>query len=145
MCPNYDWTCWKKFHDYYLPLGLFRTPHSMSERFKSVTLNRHNTFLQKQREVTNQTSENTKSACVLGNDITWPTNDEEDIIRGRKKIQEDLENDTTKNNYFILSNHEEGRKRLNEQMKADMKESNNGERHSINDTHELTLTSKFSV
>ena len=80
---------------------------------------------------------------MLGDDLTWPNNDE-DIIRGRKTIEDDLANDTRKDNYIILSNHEEGRKRLKEQMKDRLKLINNGAILPIKDTHELTLTRQFN-
>ena len=102
MYANQDWTFWKKFHDYYLSLGLFKDPNSNAKPYTAVRFNTQNTVFRKQKEATQQTQ---KRQCIDRKEGDYSINvnyDSDNIIRGRKSVEENLANDTSKDDYIYF-------------------------------------------
>ena len=90
MCPNHDWTCWKKYHDYYYPKHLFSNPKPNSSPTCSCQVNKTNVQFLNQRKAIDQPyvrKRKPQDHMTSPSDSILSTNQ---IITGRRSLQEDL-------------------------------------------------------
>lgn len=64
------------------------------------------------------------------------SSDTNNIIRGRKSVEDDLANDTSKDNYICISKYEEDRKKAKQKRKDRASKTDNGN-NDISQTHVL--------
>ena len=139
LCPNKQWTCWDKYHNYYGPAGLFRPPHDQSKPKCSVLLNQTHELAVRRRNAT-KPNQNYMIHMLPNHEgpLEIVTNDSP-IIKGKKTLIDDLENDVTKDNYASLTRHENDRNQLRKKRKL------NADSEKIDNILPQSLCRQFSI
>ena len=115
MCPHVTWTCWRKFHEYYLPAGLFHNVKERCDPFSSVQFNRRNTMFKCQQDAINV--KNSKFIGEYCPENKSHPNSNNQIIMGRKTIQDELRKEHKRETYKTIL---EDEAKKNKQKKKDM-------------------------
>ena len=120
MCPNKEWTCWEKFHDYYLPSGLFTKPNPRSKPYSSVQIVKSHDLYKRQQICIGQLkgidelSTQTNMSSFISPKAETPV-----IIRGRRTLEEELRSNNSKDNYSQILK-EESDIKLNREINKDI-------------------------
>ena len=99
-CLNKEWTCWEKFHNYYLSSGLFTKPNNRASAYSSVQIHKkHDLYKRQQICIGEFNGVDELSTQLDVSSVISPKAETPDIIRGRRTLEEDLRTTRSDDNY----------------------------------------------